>query len=100
MNYLSGEAIVGFFVAVGGAAIVLQRVGIIKLPTTRNSKQDNPGSDSKEIDDVKKRVDRLTDVVMFKNTCDKIHKGVDDKFDIIHGLMKETRDGVKELLNK
>ena len=43
MNYPSGEAIVGFFVAVGGIAIVLQRVGILKIPTTR--KQNNPKND-------------------------------------------------------
>ena len=41
MEYLSGEAIIGFFVAVGGVAIVLQRFGILKLPTKRN----NSGSD-------------------------------------------------------
>lgn len=44
MGYLSGEAIVGFFVAIGGIAIVLQRFGIIKLPTKRNS-PGNPGND-------------------------------------------------------
>ncbi len=37
MEYLSGEAIIGFFVAIGGIAIVLQRFGILKLPTKRNS---------------------------------------------------------------
>lgn len=40
MDYPSGEAIVGFFVAVGGIAIVLQRFGILKIPITR--KQNNP----------------------------------------------------------
>ena len=36
-EYLSGQTIVGFFFAIGGIVIVLQRVGIIKIPITRNS---------------------------------------------------------------
>lgn len=43
MEYLSGEAIAGFFVVVIIAVTALQRIGIIKIPTTR--KQNNPGND-------------------------------------------------------
>lgn len=98
MEYLSGEAIAGFFVVVIIAVTALQRVGIIKIPTTR--KQNNPGGGKAEIDGISKRMDRLTDAVVFKDTCVATHKGVDDKFNTIHDLMKETRDGVKELLGK
>ena len=53
-----------------------------------------------KIDSVDKRVNDLTKVVQFEKTCEATHKGVDDKFETIHNLMKETRDGVKELLKK
>ena len=100
MEYLSGEVIAGVFATIAGAAVILQRIGILKIPTTKKDKPDNPGNDSKQIDNVKERVDRLTDVVMFKNTCDAIHKGVDDRFSTIHDMMKETRDGVRKLLGE
>ena len=98
MEYLSGEAIAGFFVILIVAVTALQRIGIIKIPTTR--KQSNPGDSKAEVNSINKRVDRLTEVVVFKDTCVATHKGVDDKFDTIHAMMRETRDGVRDLLKK
>ena len=42
-KHLSGEVIVGIFFVIGSAVVILQRVGIIKLPLTR-SKNSNPGN--------------------------------------------------------
>lgn len=53
-----------------------------------------------KIKDIDKRIDNLTKVVQFESTCEATHKGLDDKFDVMHGLMKETRDDVKKLLGE
>jgi len=58
MNYLNGEAIIGFFVAAGGVVMVLQWFGILKLPITRKEKQDNPQNDK----DRDKRITSLKEI--------------------------------------
>lgn len=85
MNYLSGEAIAGFFFAIGGVAIVLQRVGIIKLPTTRNSKQGNP--DHEKIDSLEKV--QIVQTQILKEHKERLNKGDKrfEKFEITLGAI-------------
>ena len=95
MSYLSGEAIAGFFFAVGGAAIVLQRVGIIKLPTTRNSKQGNPGNDKivslKEV--------QLVQAEILRQHAEKFDKG-DKRFDKLEVTIGKINTNVGILLDR
>ena len=48
MEYLSGEVIAGVFATIAGAAVILQRIGILKIPTTKKDKPDNPKGDESE----------------------------------------------------
>lgn len=46
-----------------------------------------------KIQDIEKRVDRISDNVVFQDTCDAKHEA-------LVSLMQETREDVKELLKK
>ena len=45
VEYINGPTIAGLFGAIIIAVIYLQRIGIIKVPITRNSKQNDTGND-------------------------------------------------------
>lgn len=46
-----------------------------------------------KVEDVDKRVDRLTDAVQFSNVCEATHKAVDTR-------LQGIEDGIKELLRR
>lgn len=78
---------------VGGKGVV----GVLKTFFGLNGRLQNI---DRQVSSVDRRIDRLTDDVMFKDTCDATHKGVDDKFDLILAAVNKTNKGVGELLKK
>jgi len=62
---------------------------ILKLIPSRNSKGNNPGDDNaaKVAQDLKEH----KKTVVYTNTCEAIHKGVDDKLDMINDGIGELR---------
>lgn len=87
MEYLSGEAIAGFFFVIIVAVIALQRIGIITIPTTRKNKQDNPGNSG--ITSLERRVDRMANNVRYIDTCDARHEGVEKQLNTQTRLLED-----------
>ena len=53
-----------------------------------------------KIDNVDKRIDKLTGVVMFTNTCDAKHEGLSQRLDRADETQTEMRDDIKEILKE
>lgn len=53
-----------------------------------------------KITDVDKRIDNLTGVVMFANTCDAVHKGLNQRLDHADHTQAEIRSDIKDMLKE
>lgn len=53
-----------------------------------------------KIDAVDKRVDRLTDVVAFTDTCDAKHGAISKQFEDSKEMQTEIRDDIKDILKE
>ncbi len=53
-----------------------------------------------KIDDVDKRIDKLTGVVQFSTTCDAKHESITRQFDESREMATEIRDDIKDILKE
>lgn len=53
-----------------------------------------------KIDDVDKRIDKLTGVVMFADTCKATHTGINQRLDSADKMQIEIRDNIKDILKE
>lgn len=93
MEYLNGQTIVGFFFAAGGVAIILQRVGIINLPTFRNRKN----SRDNKLDGMEKM--QLLQAQMIEQHGKRLDEGK-EQFRRIETVMNEMNVNIGVLLGR
>ena len=91
MEYLNGQTILGFFFIVGGAVLVFNRVGIIKMPVSRN------GNSKKEITTLKEV--QITQTQLLKTCKERLDKG-DSRFIRIETALGEINTNVGVLLDR
>jgi len=53
-----------------------------------------------KIEAVDKRVDGLTGVVQFSNTCDAVHTGLNQRLEHSDEMQTEIRDDIKDILKE
>jgi len=53
-----------------------------------------------KIDNVERRVDRLTDVVIFVDTCKAKHSAIAKQFEYQKEMTTEIRDDIKDILRE
>lgn len=53
-----------------------------------------------KIEDVDKRVDKLTGVVQFASTCDAKHEAIEKQFEDSKEMQTEIRDDIKDILRE
>ncbi len=53
-----------------------------------------------KVEDVDKRVDRLTNVVAFSDTCDAKHEAIEKQFVASNEMQTEIRDDIKDILKE
>ena len=96
MEYLSGEVIAGVFATIAGAAVILQRIGILKIPTTR--KQNNPKSDESEKITVLEKVQGIQAEILDRH--DKQFERGNKRFDSLEEDIGSINTNVGILLDR